>query len=102
MKSLFTLMTGNPIARDYFALGKACLCLDSRSSTRYVQALHLLCTWSSNAGREGSMRQSAWTLLGQAMRVMQALGLHRDGEHFGLPQDQVIERRRLFWEVCAH
>jgi hypothetical protein len=33
------------------------------------------------------------------MRVVQALGLHRDPTHFGLPPLEVFERRRVFWEV---
>ena len=56
-------------------------------------------TWLHNGGRPVSSNLSTWPLLGMAMKVIQALGLHRDGEHFGLPQEEVMSRRRIFWEV---
>ncbi|KAF2748379.1 hypothetical protein M011DRAFT_466783 [Sporormia fimetaria CBS 119925] len=42
-----------------------------------------------------------WTLTGLAIRIAQALGLHRDAGHFGLPPFEVEMRRRLWWHVCA-
>jgi hypothetical protein len=56
-------------------------------------------TWLLNGGRVVPSTQTTWTLLGMAMRVVQALGLHRDPTHFGLPPLEVFERRRVFWEV---
>lgn len=34
-----------------------------------------------------------------AMRTVQAMGLHRDGQQFGLDPAAIEERRRIFWEV---
>ncbi|WVR05539.1 hypothetical protein IAU60_002557 [Kwoniella sp. DSM 27419] len=49
----------------------------------------------TDKGRNGD---SAWALWGLAMRIIQAMGLHRDGERWNLPHNVVEERRRLFWE----
>ncbi|CAG8949108.1 hypothetical protein HYFRA_00002237, partial [Hymenoscyphus fraxineus] len=41
-----------------------------------------------------------WTMTGLAIRIAQSLGLHRDGEKFGLPPFDTEMRRRLWWQVC--
>jgi hypothetical protein len=43
-----------------------------------------------DSGRNGD---SSWPLWGVTMRMVQAMGLHRDGERFGLPPKAVEERR---------
>ncbi|KAH8885868.1 hypothetical protein GQ53DRAFT_750931 [Thozetella sp. PMI_491] len=40
-----------------------------------------------------------WILNGLAVRTAQSLGLHRDGEHFGLSPFQAEIRRRLWWHL---
>ena len=30
---------------------------------------------------------------------MQKLGMHRDGKKWNLPEEEAIERRRIFWEI---
>jgi len=40
-----------------------------------------------------------WTLTGLAIRIAQSLGLHRDGEQFGLTPFETEMRRRLWWQV---
>ncbi|KAI9848572.1 MAG: hypothetical protein M1837_007241 [Sclerophora amabilis] len=41
----------------------------------------------------------SWTLTGLAARLAQSLGLHRDGEAFGLSPFVTEMRRRLWWHV---
>lgn len=72
-----------------------------------VQTLHLMALYYlSTRGENGG--DSAWQMLGMAMRSIQAQGCHRDGSRWGLPQCELEERRRVFWEthiydrlVCA-
>ncbi|ORY25465.1 hypothetical protein BCR39DRAFT_590164 [Naematelia encephala] len=92
----------NPYTRDLFALGRAGLTLDSSGTIIYVQAIHLMVTWFTNGGQVVSSNQSTWPLIGLAMRIVQALGLHRDGRHFGLPYAEIMNRRRIFWEIHAY
>ncbi|KAL2838559.1 hypothetical protein BJY01DRAFT_258024 [Aspergillus pseudoustus] len=40
-----------------------------------------------------------WILTGIAVRIGQRLGIHRDGEHLGLPPFHVEMRRRLFYHL---
>ncbi|KAJ6570985.1 fungal-specific transcription factor domain-containing protein [Mycena vulgaris] len=62
-----------------------------------VQTLHLMALYFlSTRGESGG--DPAWQLLGMAMRSIQAQGCHRDGSRWGLPQRELEERRRVFWE----
>lgn len=40
-----------------------------------------------------------WALGGLAIHIAQALGIHRDGSHFGLPPFDIEMRRRLWWHI---
>ncbi|KAJ7485710.1 fungal-specific transcription factor domain-containing protein [Mycena latifolia] len=63
-----------------------------------VQTLHLMALYFlSTRGESGG--EPAWQLLGMAMRSIQAQGCHRDGSRWGLPQRDLEERRRVFWET---
>ncbi|KAF8194353.1 fungal-specific transcription factor domain-containing protein [Mycena galopus ATCC 62051] len=63
-----------------------------------VQTLHLMTLYFlSTMGEKGG--DPAWQLLGMAMRSIQAQGCHRDGSRWGLPQRDLEERRRVFWET---
>lgn len=42
-----------------------------------------------------------WTLTGLLIRLAQALGLHRDGQQFGLSPFDTEMRRRLWWQICT-
>ena len=66
-----------------------------------VQTLYLMVVWLNNGGRPVHSNQSTWALMGMSMRAIQALGLHRDGSHYGLSPAQTAERRRVFWEVSV-
>ena len=42
-----------------------------------------------------------WTVTGLVVRIAQSMGLHRDGEQFGLSPFEVEQRRRLWWQIIA-
>lgn len=63
-----------------------------------VQTLHLMALYFLSTRGEGG-GESAWQLLGMAMRSMQAQGCHRDGSRWGLSHCELEERRRVFWET---
>ncbi|KAJ7104414.1 fungal-specific transcription factor domain-containing protein [Mycena belliarum] len=63
-----------------------------------VQTVHLMALYFLSIGGE-SGGEPAWQLLGMAMRSIQAQGCHRDGSRWGLPQRELEERRRVFWET---
>nr|XP_018263450.1 uncharacterized protein I303_03319 [Kwoniella dejecticola CBS 10117]OBR85608.1 hypothetical protein I303_03319 [Kwoniella dejecticola CBS 10117] len=65
-----------------------------------VQTLHLMAHYhlQVDKGRRGDY---AWPLWGLGMRLIQAMGMHRDGERWNLPHDVVEERRKVFWECNA-
>lgn len=41
-----------------------------------------------------------WSMTGLAIRIGQALGIHRDGQKFGLSPFDTEMRRRLWWQMC--
>lgn len=42
-----------------------------------------------------------WTMTGLLIRLAQALGVHRDGQNFGLSPFDTEMRRRLWWQICT-
>ena len=42
-----------------------------------------------------------WTLTGLLIRLAQALGVHRDGQQFGVSPFETEMRRRLWWQICT-
>jgi hypothetical protein len=98
----------HPRARELFIAGKDCLdCTgasegrDRKASLATVQALVLLGTYVLN-DNNGSGAESYWPLLGNAVKIAQAVGLHRDGEVFGLDARDVDERRKVYWELIEY
>ena len=65
-----------------------------------VQTLHLMCHlhFHLDKGRRGD---NAWPIWGLVMRLIQAMGMHRDGTCWNLAEDVVEERRKVFWECNA-
>lgn len=65
-----------------------------------LQTLHLMAHLhlQMDKGRRGDR---AWPLWGLVMRLIQAMGLHRDGSLWNLPEDVVDQRRKVFWECNA-
>ncbi|KAK4102543.1 hypothetical protein N658DRAFT_402328, partial [Parathielavia hyrcaniae] len=48
-----------------------------------------------------SRGKGIWILNGMALRIAQALGLHRDGARLGLPPFQAELRRRVWWHIIS-
>ncbi|KAJ7618930.1 fungal-specific transcription factor domain-containing protein [Mycena polygramma] len=88
-------------ASEFFDLAVAALNISIPLKTDTipaVQTLHLMALYFlSTRGENGG--DPAWQLLGMAMRSIQAQGCHRDGSRWGLPQRELEERRRVFWEA---
>lgn len=51
--------------------------------------------------RRSDESRFVWTLSGLAIRIAQALGLHRDGTCFNLPPFETEMRRRVWWSICV-
>ncbi|KIL92314.1 hypothetical protein FAVG1_04723 [Fusarium avenaceum] len=69
----------------------------SNNTVAGLQTLHLMAHLQLHLD-EGRRGDSAWPLWGLVMRLIQAMGMHRDGDRWNLPQDVVEERRKVFWE----
>lgn len=65
-----------------------------------VQTLHLMCHlhFHLDKGRRGD---NAWPIWGLVMRLIQAMGMHRDGTCWNLAEEVVEHRRKVFWECNA-
>nr|XP_019009006.1 uncharacterized protein I206_06694 [Kwoniella pini CBS 10737]OCF47787.1 hypothetical protein I206_06694 [Kwoniella pini CBS 10737] len=87
-------------AEEYMQCSEDCLTKGRFMTNNTVAGVETLIIMAhfhleTDKGRNGD---SAWTLWGLAMRIIQAMGLHRDGEKWNLPSDVIEERRRIFWE----
>ncbi|OCF30850.1 hypothetical protein I317_05061 [Kwoniella heveanensis CBS 569] len=94
------LRPNDPAADNYCKLSQACLAKGDflvHTTLAGVQTLHIMGHFmlETEKGRNGD---SAWPLWGMAMRLSQAMGLHRDGARWNLSPEVVEERRRVFWE----
>ncbi|KAH7411112.1 hypothetical protein BKA64DRAFT_692805 [Cadophora sp. MPI-SDFR-AT-0126] len=65
-----------------------------------VQTLHLMGHMQLES-EKGRRSDSAWPLWGLVMSLVRAMGMHRDGTRWDLPEDVVEERRKVFWECNA-
>ncbi|WVQ75829.1 hypothetical protein IAR50_005462 [Cryptococcus sp. DSM 104548] len=94
----------DPRGEQLFSLGRACISTVGieHASPATVQALHLMGTYILNDKR-GNGGEVFWPILGTAVNVAQALGLHRDGSNYGgLSQYEIEERRQTWWEVVTY
>ena len=76
------------------ALAKARFLDTAEIVTLQAFVLFLVCVRSHDDTR------FVWTLTGLAIRLAQALGLHRDGTKFGISPFNTEMRRRLWWQIC--
>ncbi|KAK2749673.1 hypothetical protein FQN57_005895 [Myotisia sp. PD_48] len=77
------------------ALGRANI-LNSQSFTLLQGlVLFLLCV------RQQDNSRYVWSMTSIAYRIAQGLGLHRDGQTFGLSPFETEMRRRLWWHICT-
>ncbi|KAL2432701.1 hypothetical protein ABEF95_014691 [Exophiala dermatitidis] len=90
-------------AEDWLHLSERALVKGDFLSNNMVaglQTLHLMAHLhlQLDKGRRGD---NAWPLWGLVMRLIQAMGMHRDGARWNLPHDVAEERRKVFWECNA-
>lgn len=100
----------NALAQQYITLSEACLKIDdylTNTNVTVIDTLLLHITYyyttdepSDNSpgftrtGPYPSSAARAWVILGVAMRLAIAIGLHRDPSLWGLPAKEVSRRRR--------
>ncbi|KAI0886892.1 fungal-specific transcription factor domain-containing protein [Annulohypoxylon maeteangense] len=87
-------------AEDWLHLSERALVKGDFLSNNMVaglQTLHLMAHLHLilDKGRRGD---NAWPLWGLVMRLIQAMGMHRDGDRWNLSRDVAEERRKVFWE----
>ncbi|WVQ75705.1 hypothetical protein IAR50_005335 [Cryptococcus sp. DSM 104548] len=88
----------NEVGEGLYHLGCIALAHDVSSSITLVQAIILMSRYESNSGRTVAY-EAFWPILGLGVRCAQQIGLHRDGMNWGLLQDEVELRRRVYWEM---
>jgi hypothetical protein len=90
----------DPSAERYYQLSKTCLAMGDflhHNTLVSVQSLYIMAEYLSYA-EQGEGGDLAWPVWGIATRIMQAMGLHRDGERWNLSPQDLDDRRRIFWE----
>ncbi|KAK9234666.1 hypothetical protein V1525DRAFT_391222 [Lipomyces kononenkoae] len=90
-------------AEDWLHLSELALVKGEFLSNNMVaglQTLHLMAHLHLQLDK-GQRGDNAWPLWGLVMRLIQAMGMHRDGTRWNLPHDVVEERRKVFWECNA-
>lgn len=89
-------------ATELFDAGQACLHIAKKQQPSFalVQALHLSATYILNS-QDPAAAETTWPVLGQALKLAQSLGLHRDGERFGLSEAEVGDKRQVWWELVG-
>lgn len=85
---------------EYAHVSRCCLAKAdflARNTLACAQTLFLMfhLQLSLESGQNGD---SGWPLVGLLMRVVQAMGLHRDGKRWALSDEMIEERRLVFWE----
>ncbi|GAB7352927.1 hypothetical protein MBLNU459_g3509t1 [Dothideomycetes sp. NU459] len=69
-------------------------------SVSHMSTLLAFVMYLSIVRRQADPR-SLWIWTGMATRIMQRMGIHRDGEGMGLRQFDVELRRRLYWHLVS-
>ena len=77
------------------ALARANFLVTNEIGVLQALALFLVCVRRNDGSR------FVWTMTGLAVRVALSMGLHRDGENFGLTFYEAEMRRRLWWQLCT-
>ncbi|WOO82885.1 putative transcriptional regulatory protein [Vanrija pseudolonga] len=94
----------DPTGKFYFDMARQCL-VNGRFLTLTtligVQTTSLMARYCSYAGmRSGT--DLAWQMRGLAMRLVLSMGLHRDGQSWNLSEEDLNNRRKVFWEAFSH
>jgi hypothetical protein len=93
-------------AEKYHQLAKAALFQDSFLDTptiNAIQALFLMTYYLFLSDRHASSTGTRWAIMGLAVRLSQAIGLHRDsGRWKGVELEEAQRRRQFFWELFTY
>jgi hypothetical protein len=94
------LEANDPLATEYMDLAKRSLTRGNflqHNTIAALQTLHVIAHvhLETEGGKNGD---SAWPLWGLSMRLVLAMGLHRDGYRWGLSPEVVQERRLVYWQ----
>lgn len=94
------LEPNDSLASDYLDLAKASLTRGSflrYNTIAALQAVNIIAHvyLETEGGKNGD---SAWPLWGLSMRMVVAMGLHRDGHRWGLDEQVVQGRRAIYWQ----
>jgi hypothetical protein len=94
------LEANDPLIAEYLDMAKQSLTRANflqYNTIPGLQALHIIAHvhLETESGKNGD---SAWPLWGLTMRLVVAMGLHRDGFRWGLHPDIVQERRQIYWQ----
>ena len=90
----------DPSSQRYYQFSQECLSLGNflvDNSLITVQTLSLMAKFAAYA----NIPDTAWQIRGIAMRILIAMGLHRDGQKWNLPVKVLNDRRRTFWETYS-
>ncbi|GCB23345.1 uncharacterized transcriptional regulatory protein C1F7.11c [Aspergillus awamori] len=93
----------DPSTEDWLHLSELALVKGRFLSNNMVaglQTLHLMAHLHLQLDK-GGRGDNSWPLWGLVMRLVQAMGMHRDGTRWNLSQDVIQERRKVFWELNA-
>ena len=94
------LDANDPLATEYVDLAKRSLTRGDflqHNTISALRSLHVIAhvLLETEGGRNGD---SAWPLWGLNMRLVVAMGLHRDGFRWGLSPQVMQERRLVYWQ----
>ncbi|KAF7971074.1 hypothetical protein HWV62_22137 [Athelia sp. TMB] len=92
-----------PIARRYYLLSRAALSLQpikNQPTVSSVQAL-LILMWFMRVS-DGKSHEERWLLGGICVKLAQAVGLHRENVDWKLSEDEIQERRTIYWELYSY
>ncbi|GKZ24450.1 hypothetical protein AbraIFM66951_010458 [Aspergillus brasiliensis] len=93
----------DPSAEEWLHLSELALVKGRFLSNNMVaglQTLHLMAHLHLQLDK-GGRGDNSWPLWGLVMRLVQAMGMHRDGARWNLSPDVIQERRKVFWELNA-
>lgn len=104
MSELFRPTTGSPYApQDYHEMSYACLVAGrfyTETTTASLISLHLLANFFINSD-DRKMVDAIFAIIGMAMRLAVIAGYHRDVPYHHLPQEELDQRRRIWYELLA-
>ncbi|SGY20619.1 BQ5605_C016g08107 [Microbotryum silenes-dioicae] len=96
--------TPNALAHHYFQLSQSALSASkflSNNTLAGVQTLQLTASFLLNTHDLQEGGETFFPLLGMALRMLVAMGLHRDGSQWGMDGAELDKRRMTFYELIT-